>query len=142
MTLVEVIVSSVVLAGGSSAALGVWNQAANEIQRSTQLDALSLQLESVRIATDRWLQSAPISADLLDPSSQDCSFNATALEAALADRLPIGTDVRSRWNPDPQGLGYWLELSAVPQKQASPLIRRLLFTPAAYGFCQHEDLSS
>ena len=141
MTLVEVIVSSVVLAGGSSAALGVWNHAANEIQRSTQLDALSLQLESVRIATDRWLQSAPISADLLDPSSQDCSFNATALEAALADRLPLGPDLSSRWSADPQGLGHWLELSTKPQPSMPPLKRRLLFTPAAYGLCKQEELS-
>ena len=142
MTLVEVIVSSVVLAGGSSAALGVWNQAANEIQRSTQLDALSLQLESVRIATDRWLQSAPISADLLDPSSQDCSFNATALEAALADRLPLGPDLSSRWSADPQGLGHWLELSTKPQPSMPPLKRRLLFTPAAYGLCKQEEVRS
>ena len=142
MTLVEVIVSSVVLAGGSSAALGVWNQAANEIQRSTQLDALSLQLESVRIATDRWLQSAPISADLLDPSSQDCSFNATALEAALADRLPLGPDLSSRWSADPQGLGHWLELSTKPQPSMPPLKRRLLLSPAAYGLCKQEEVSS
>ena len=44
MSLLEVVVSSVVLAGSSSAALGVWNQAANEIQRSNQLDQLALQL--------------------------------------------------------------------------------------------------
>ena len=44
MSLLEVVVSSVVLAGSSSAALGVWNQAATEIQRATKLDALALQL--------------------------------------------------------------------------------------------------
>ena len=55
MTLIEVVVSSVVLAGSSSAALGVWNQAANELQRTTQLYALALQLETARITTERWL---------------------------------------------------------------------------------------
>ena len=142
MTLVELVVSSVVLAGSSSAALGVWNQAANEIQGAKQWEELALQLESTRIATHRWLQSAPVSADLLDPRSPDCRFNGTALETAVVDRLPIGSDVRSRWIPDPQGLGYWLELSAVSQAQAPPLKRRLLFTPAAYGLCQPEALSS
>ena len=35
MTLLEVVVSSVVLAGSSSAALGVWNQSATELQRAS-----------------------------------------------------------------------------------------------------------
>ena len=63
MTLIEVVVSSVVLAGSSSAALGVWNQAATELQRTTQLDALVLQLETARITTERWLQSDEASVD-------------------------------------------------------------------------------
>ena len=74
MTLLEVVVSSVVLAGSSSAALGVWNQAATEIQRATQLDELALQLETARIATDRWLQSDAAASVVIDSSSADCRF--------------------------------------------------------------------
>ena len=142
MTLLEVVVSSVVLAGSSSAALGVWNQAATEIQRSTQLDALALQLEMARIATDRLLQSDRASADLLDSSSPDCRFNPEALEAAVAERLPLGSEVSSRWSADPQGLGHWLELSASSQQASPPLKRRLLLSPAAYGLCKQEEVSS
>jgi outer membrane murein-binding lipoprotein Lpp len=75
MSLLEVVVSSVVLAGSSSAALGVWNQAASEIQRAKQLDALSLQLETARIATHRWLQSDAAASGVIDPSSAGCRFN-------------------------------------------------------------------
>ena len=142
MTLLEVVVSSVVLAGSSSAALGVWNQAATEIQRSTQLDALALQLEMARIATDRLLQSDRASADLLDSSSPDCRFNPEALEAAVAERLPLGSELSTRWSADPPGLGHWRELSASSQQSIPPSTRRLLLSPAAYGLCQQEEVSS
>ena len=140
MTLLEVVVSSVVLAGSSSAALGVWNQAATEIQRSTQLDALALQLEMARIATDRLLQSDRASADLLDSSSPDCRFNPEALEAAVAERLPLGSELSMHWSADPQGLGHWLDLSATSQQSMPPMKRRLLFSPAAFGLCPRDEV--
>jgi outer membrane murein-binding lipoprotein Lpp len=142
MSLLEVVVSSVVLAGSSSAALGVWNQAATEVQRATQLDELALQLETARIATHRWLQSDAAASVVIDPSSADCRFNPEALEAAVAERLPLGSEVSSRWSVDPQGLGHWLELSTQPQRSMPPLKRRLLLTPAAYGLCQQEEVRS
>ena len=142
MSLLEVVVSSVVLASSSSAALGVWNQAANEIQRATQLDEFVLQLEMARIATDRWLQSDAASSAVIESRSPDCRFNPEALEAAVAERLPLGTDVSSRWSADPQGLGHWLELSIRPQPSMPTLKRRLLFSPAAYGLCKQEEVRS
>ena len=140
MSLLEVVVSSVVLASSSSAALGVWNQAANEIQRATQLEELALQLETARIATDRWLQSDAAASVVIDSSLPDCRFNSEALEAAVAERLPLESEVRSRWSADPQGLGHWLELSVDVQQSSPPLKRRFLLSPAAYGLCQLEEV--
>ena len=140
MNLLEVVVSSVVLAGSSSAALGVWNQAAIEMQRATQLDELALQLEMARIATDRLLQSDRASADLLDSSSPDCRFNPEALEAAVAERLPLGSELSMHWSADPQGLGHWLDLSATSQQSMPPMKRRLLFSPAAFGLCPRDEV--
>ena len=142
MTLLEVVVSSVVLAGSSSAALGVWNHAANEIQRSTQLDELALQLEMARIATDRWLQSDAAASVVIDSSSPDCGFNPEALEAAVAERLPLGSELSTHWSADPRGLGHWLELSIRSKPSMPPLKRRLLLTPAAYGLCKQEEVRS
>jgi outer membrane murein-binding lipoprotein Lpp len=142
MTLLEVVVSSVVLTGSSSAALGVWNQAASEMQRAAQLDAFALQLETARIATDRWLQSDAASAVVFDSTSPDCRFNPEALEAAVAERLPLGSELSTSWSADPQGLGHWLELSLKPQLSMPPLKRRLLFSPAAYGLCKQEEVRS
>ena len=87
MSLLEVVVSSVVLAGSSSAALGVWNQAATEVQRATQLDALALQLETARIATERWLQSDAAASVVIDSSSPDCRFNSEALQCSCCRAL-------------------------------------------------------
>ena len=142
MSLLEVVVSSVVLAGSSSAALGVWNQAATEMQRATQLDELALQLETARIATHRWLQSDAASSVVIDSSSPDCRFNPEALEAGVADRLPLGSELSMHWSADPQGLGHWLELSVDAQQVTPPLKRRLLLSPAAYGLCKQEEVRS
>ena len=142
MSLLEVVVSSVVLVGSSSAALGVWNQAATEVQRATQLDELALQLETARIATHRWLQSDAAASVVIDSSSSDCRFSPEALEAAVAERLPLGSEVSAQWSADPQGLGHWLELSATSQHVMPPWKRRLLLSPAAYGLCKHEKVRS
>ena len=142
MSLLEVVVSSVVLAGSSSAALGVWNQAANEVHRATQLDALALQLETARISTDRWLQSDAAASVVIDSSSPDCRFNPEALDAAVAERLSHGSELSTHWSADPQGLGHWLELSVDVQQAIPPLKRRLLLSPAAYGLCQPEEVRS
>ena len=140
MNLLEVVVSSVVLAGSSSAALGVWNQAATEMQRATQLDELALQLEMARIATDRLLQSDGAASVVIDSRSADCRFNVAALDAAVAERLPLGSELSTHWSADSQGLGHWLELSVDAQQASPPLKRRLLFSPAAYGLCPRNEV--
>ena len=142
MSLLEVVVSSAVLAGSSSAALGVWNQAASEMQRATQLGEFALQMETARIATERWLQSDAAASVVIDSSSPDCRFNPEALDAAVAERLPLGSELSTHWSADPQGFGHWLELSATSQQATPPLKRRLLFSPAAYGLCQPEEVRS
>ena len=140
MNLLEVVVSSVVLAGSSSAALGVWNQAAIEMQRATQLDELALQLEMARIATDRLLQSDGAASVVIDSRSADCRFNVAALDAAVAERLPLGSELSTHWSADSQGLGHWLDLSVDAQQASPPLKRRLLFSPAAYGLCPRDEV--
>ena len=141
MSLLEVVVSSVVLAGSSGAALGVWNQAATEIQRATQFEEFALQLETARIATDRWLQLDSAASVVIDSASADCRFNPEALEVAVAERLPLGSELSMHWSADPQGLGHWLEISA-PSQQTPPLRRRLLLSPAAYGLCKRDEVSA
>ena len=142
MTLIEVVVSTLVLSVSSSAALGDWNQAAGEIQSAQRREEMALELETARIATDRWLQSEAASSVVIDSSSPDCRFYPEALKADVSERLPLGSEVSSRWSVDPQGLGHWLELSTQPQPSMPPLKRRLLLTPAAYGLCQQEEVRS
>ena len=142
MTLIEVVVSTLVLSVSSTAALGVWNLAAGEIQSAQRRDEMALQLETARIATERWLQSDAAASVVIDSSSPECRFNPEALEAAIAERLPLGSELSTHWSADPQGLGHWLELSATSHQAMPPLKRRLLFTPAAYGLCKQVEVSS
>ena len=142
MTLIEVVVSTLVLSVSSTAALGVWNLAAGEIQSAQRRDEMALQLETARIATERWLQSEEAASVVIDSSSADCRFNSEALQSASAERLPLGSEVSTHWSDDPQGLGHWLELSTKPQPSMPPLKRRLLLTPAAYGLCEPEEVRS
>ena len=139
MTLAEVLISSVVLASSSSAALGVWSQAVGEMNRAKQLEDHSLQLETLRISTHRWLESGVSSTHLLEPMTDECRFAGVALDAAASERLVLGPDTSSRWTPDPSGLGHWLELTVQTDDETSPLMRRQLFTPAAYGLCQSDE---
>ena len=120
----------------------MWNQAAIELQRTTQLDALALQLETARIATERWLQSDEATVDLLDQTAPDCRFNSAVLEVVVAERLPIGSEVSTHWSADPQGLGHWLELTADSQQITPPLQRRLLISPAGSGLCPRDEVNS
>ena len=139
MTLMEVVVSTLILTLSSAAALGVWNQAASEIHSAQQLDALALELEMARIAIDRWLEVDAALLHALDSSGSGCRFQPDVLVRVAAERLPPGSQLRSRWIPDPPSHGHWLELSGFVADSTSPVTRRQLFTPATYGLCPQEE---
>lgn len=129
MSLVEVLVSSMLLASSSSAALAVWSQAGVAVQRSSQLEERANQLERQRLATHRWLASLDDGLALLDPAA-DCAFAAGAVAAAADQALPLPDGAERRWVAAAEGAGLWLELEHGPAR------RRQLFSAAAYGLCQ------
>ena len=133
MNLIEVLIASLLVAGSSAAALGVWSQAASEVAASTRLEQQGDQLEQLRLASHRWL-IAEAGAHRLTNGS--CRFDASSLSAAMDQALPLPEGIRRQWTADPDGLGLWQELEArTPQGPAVPR-RRQLITPAAYGLCQ------
>ena len=56
MSLPEVLISSILLASSSSAALGVWSQATATWQQSSTLQQTADQLELLQLASHRWLK--------------------------------------------------------------------------------------
>ena len=133
MNLVEVLISSLLLAGSSAAALGVWSQAAQEVSNSTRLEQQGDQLEQLRLASHRWL-IAEAGPHMLTHGS--CHFAVSSLSAAMDEALPLPEGIRRQWTVDPDGVGLWQELQAHPPQGPAGPQRRQLITPAAYGLCQ------
>ena len=133
MNLIEVLISSLLLAASSAAALGVWSQAASEVAASTRLEQQADQLEQLRLASHRWLIAEAEAHSLTNGS---CRFDASSLSAAMDQALPVPEGIRRQWTADPHGLGLWQELEARAPQGRAVRQRRQLITPAAYGLCQ------
>ena len=133
MNLIEVLISSLLLAGSSAAALAVWSQAASEVAASTRLEQQGDQLEQLRLASHRWL-IAEAGPHMLTHGS--CRFAVSSLSAAMDEALPLPEGIRRQWTADPDGVGLWQELEAHPPQGPAGPQRRQLITPAAYGLCR------
>lgn len=136
MSMVEVLISALLLACSSSAALGVWSRAASSWQQSSQRELKSNELELMRLASHRWLAQRGAELTLLRPGSDDCLLDADALAAASDQALPLPQGLRRQWVDDPDRHGIWQELSVVDVDGSVLLQRRQLFSPAAYGLCR------
>ena len=136
MSLPEVLISSLLLASSSSAALGVWSQATTTWQQSSTLQQTADQLELLQLASHRWLQGHGAERNLLTSGSGPCLLDARALAVALDQAVPLPQGMTRKWVVDSDQLGVWQELSALNVDGEVLLQRRQLVSPAAYGLCQ------
>lgn len=130
MSLLEVIVAALVLAGASMGSLQLWSQAGQLMQRvarrEDQQQAVALQM----LATPRWLSSSTAQQQFVLISTSGCRFDLDAVERAAEQSLPLPQGLQRRWREHALGHGLWLELE-------SELVQRhQLLTPAATGWCQ------
>ena len=135
MSLPEVLISSILLASSSSAALGVWNQATATWQQSSTLQQTADQLELLQLASHRWLQGHGAERNLLTSGSGPCLLDARALAVALDQGVPLPKGMTRQWVVDPERLGIWQELSALNVDGELLMRRRQLVSPVAYGLC-------
>ena len=136
MSLVEVLISSLLLASSSSAALGVWSQSTATLQQSSRLLQQADELQLLQLASQRWLMRHGAEHDLLKSGSDPCRLDPEAVAAASDQALPMPVGIKRQWTMDSQQLGVWQELSALNGDGQVLLQRRQLFSPAAYGLCQ------
>ena len=136
MSLPEVLISSLLLASSSSAAIGVWSQATTTWQQSSTLQQTADQLELLQLASHRWLQGHGAERNLLISGSDPCLLDARALAVALDQAVPLPQGMTRQWLVDPEQLGVWQELSALNVNGELLLQRRQLVSPAAYGLCR------
>ena len=136
MSLPELLISALLLASSSGAALGVWSQATATWQQSRAMQQTADQLELLQLASHRWLQGHGAERNLLTSGSGLCLLDAQALAVALDQGVPLTKGMTRQWVADPEQLGVWQELSALNGDGQVLLQRRQLFSPAAYGLCQ------
>ena len=136
MSLAEVLISSLLLAISSSAALGVWSQATAIWQQSRTLQQTADELALMQLASHRWLMLDGSERNLLRSSSDPCLLDALALAAASDQAVPLPQDITRQWVVDSDQLGVWQELSVLDGDGDVLLQRRQLFSPAAYGLCR------
>ena len=136
MSLPEVLISFMLLASSSSAALGVWSQATETWQQSSRLLQTVDQLELLQLASHRWLQSHGAESNLLISDSDSCLLDASALAVAFEQAVPLPQGMTRQWVVDKEQLGVWQELIASNADGEVLLQRRQLLSPAAYGLCR------
>ena len=136
MSLPELLISSLLLASSSSAALGVWSQATTTWQQSSTLQQTADQLELLQLASHRWLQRHGAEGNLLTSGSGPCLLDAQALAVALDQAVPLPKGMTRQWVVDSDQLGVWQELSALNVNGEVLMRRRQLLSPAAYGLCR------
>ena len=136
MSLVEVLVSSLLLAASSSAALSVWSQATATWQQSSELQQQVDELQTLQLASHRWLTRHGAEHGLLRSDMDVCRLDAEAVAAAFDQALPVPGGMTRQWVADSQRLGGWQELSVLNDDGEVLLQRRRLVSPAAYGLCR------
>ena len=136
MSLVEVLVSALLLASSSSAALGVWSQATAAWHQSSKLLQQVDESQMLQLASHRWLMRHGAEHKLLMSGFYRCRLDPEAVAAASDQALPMPVGIKRQWTMDSQQLGVWQELSALNGDGQVLLQRRQLFSPAAYGLCR------
>ena len=136
MSLVEVLISSLLLAGSSSAALGVWSQATASWHQSDKLLKQADELRLLQLASHRWLMRHGDEHDLLKSGSDSCRLDPETVAAASDQAVPVPVGLKRQWRLDSQQLGLWQELSVLNGDGEKLLVRRQLISPAAYGLCR------
>ena len=136
MSLVEVLVSSMLLAASSSAALAIWSQATATWQQSSKLLQKADELQLMQLASHRWLMRHGAEQDLLRSGTDVCQLDSEAVAAAFERALPVPGGMTRQWVADSQRLGVWQELFVLNGDGEVLLQRRRLVSPAAYGLCR------
>ena len=130
MTLMEVVVSAVILGISSQASLQGWSRTSQAAATSARTDQQVQLLEQRLLASRRSLASAPV-ADV------DCRWEPEAVVGVL-EGLPENADLETSWRFEPSADGLWLSVELTASDASISFKRSQLFTPAGLGHCSRE----
>ena len=130
MTLMEVVVSAVILGISSQVSLQGWSRTSQAAATSARIDQQLRLLEQRLLASRRALASA-IAVDAA------CRWDREAV-VGVVEGLPDTDDLSSSWRFEPSADGLWLAVELTDSDAAIPFKRSQLFTPAGLGHCPRE----
>ena len=133
MTLMEVVVSAVILGISSQVSLQGWSRTSDAAATSARTDRQVRLLEQRLLASRRALTSAPV-------ADADCRWDREAVVAVLEGLLE-NAELETSWRFEPSADGLWLtvELTDLSLPNAAiPFKRSQLITPAGLGHCRRE----
>ena len=130
MTLMEVVVSALILVISSQASLQGWSRTSQAAATSARTDQQVRLLEQRLLASRRALASAAV-ADV------DCHWEPEAVVGVL-EGLPENADLETSWRFEPSADGLWLVVELADSDAAIAFKRSQLFTPAGLGHCPRE----
>lgn len=130
MTLMEVVVSAVILGISSQVSLQGWSRTSQAAVTSAGTDQQVRLLEQRLLASRRVLASATV-------ADADCRWDREAVVGVL-EGLPDDVDLSSTWQFEPSGEGVWLTVALQASESEPPIQRSQLFTPAGLGHCLRE----
>ena len=130
MTLLEVVVSAVILGISSQASLQGWSRTSQTAATSARTDHQVQLLEQWLLASRRALARAPI-------ADADCRWKPESVVGVL-EGLPEVPDLETSWRLEPSADGLWLVVELTETDAATPFKRSQLITPAGLGHCPRE----
>ena len=130
MTLMEVVVSAVILGISSQVSLQGWSRTSDAAATSALTDQQVWLLEQRLLASRRALASAPV-------VDAHCRWDPEVMVDVL-EGLPKDADLSSLWSFDSSWDGLWLAVELADSDAATSFKRSQLFTPAGLGHCPRE----
>ena len=130
MTLMEVVVSAVILGISSQASLQGWSRTSQAAAKSARTDQLVRLLEQRLLASRRSLARAPV-------ADADCRWDPEAVRGVL-EGLPKNAELETSWRFEPSADALWLAVELMDSQVAIPFKRSQLITPAGLGHCPRE----
>ena len=124
MTLMEVVVSAVILGISSQVSLQGWSRTSQAAATSARTD------QQVQLLEQRLLASAPV-------ADADCRWDPEAVRGVL-EGLPKNAELETSWRFEPSADALWLTVELMDSQVAIPFKRSQLFTPAGLGHCSRE----
>ena len=130
MTVMEVVISAVILGISSQVSLQGWSRTSQAAATSARID------QQVRLLDQRLLASRRALARAL-VADADCRWDPEAVRGVL-EGLPKNAELETSWRFEPSADALWLSVELTDSQVAIPFKRSQLITPAGLGHCPRE----